>query len=431
VKKAASKITIIFICSAPVLSQNFNLTFTGTGQSSTIDSIRITNLHTNESLSIPGDESLVLDINTGVENNIHEIISPVLYPNPFINSALIGFYQPKPGNVIIKSFNLTGQSVLNVRQYLDAGTHSFSVSFGSPGIYLISIISNNQSFNCKAVCRESTEERFQASLSESHYEMGYKSGFYKNEKIKSGKSISYSREQILLFKCYSGVYTSVITDKPYESKDYEIEFFDCTDPHGKTYSTVVIGDQVWMEENLAWIPYVSEPDSVSNDSAQYFVWGYYGRNPEEARKEKKYIDYGVLYNYQAAKNACPSGWHLPTDEEFTSLSNYLKQNGYAYEGSGDDIGKALASRKLWLPDNSPGNVGNDVLSNNYSGFNALPGGGRYEDGEFHGYLNRSHFWTLTGGGNYGWGRYLNSDYYGFYRLYYQRTYAFSVRCLKN
>jgi len=148
-----------------------------------------------------------------------------------------------------------------------------------------------------------------------------------------------------------------------------------TDPRdGKVYKTIKIGDQVWMAENLAYLPTVSEPIETSLSYPYYFVNGYYGTNTADAKATDNYKTYGALYNWPAAKEACPEGWHLPSDAEWTQLENYLTDNGYGYEGSGDDIAKALAATTNWYSSTTPGTPGDNLLLNNSSGFSALPGG---------------------------------------------------------
>lgn len=145
---------------------------------------------------------------------------------------------------------------------------------------------------------------------------------------------------------------------------------------GKTYKTVKIGNQWWMAENLAYLPSVSPPTMESTTNPYYYVYGYYGTNVEEAKATSNYSTYGVLYNWPAAINSCPSGWHLPSESEWQELFSYLVNNGYGYEGSGDDINKSLAAQTNWNTSSIPGSIGNEPYSNNSSGFSALPAGDR-------------------------------------------------------
>ncbi|MDA3853143.1 MAG: FISUMP domain-containing protein, partial [Bacteroidales bacterium] len=102
-----------------------------------------------------------------------------------------------------------------------------------------------------------------------------------------------------------------------------------------TYNWVTIGEQVWMAENLAYLPRVHSNALFANaDSACYGVYGYDGTDVTAAKDSANYSTYGVLYNWYAAmagasssdaspsgvQGVCPTGWHLPSDDEWTILT---------------------------------------------------------------------------------------------------------------
>jgi uncharacterized protein (TIGR02145 family) len=173
---------------------------------------------------------------------------------------------------------------------------------------------------------------------------------------------------------------------------------------GTVYKTVSIGDQVWMAENLRYLPSVvpATEGSTSTSTPYYYVLGYNGTDVSAAKESPRFEDYGVWYNWAAAmegagssnanpsgiQGACPDGWHIPSDEEWNELINYLANNGYNYDGSnggeGEKIGKALADTISWRNSSIEGAVGNDDYPElrNKSGFSALPGGNRDADGYF-------------------------------------------------
>ena len=95
------------------------------------------------------------------------------------------------------------------------------------------------------------------------------------------------------------------------------------------------------------------------------------------------------------KEIAPEGWRVPTDDDWTTLTDYLIANGYGYGGSGDDIGKSMAATTDWQSSATAGRVGNDLASNNSSGFSGFPGGQRNTTGSF---LNMGSFcewWSAT------------------------------------
>ena len=90
-----------------------------------------------------------------------------------------------------------------------------------------------------------------------------------------------------------------------------------TDPRdGKVYKTVKIGTQVWMAENLAYLPTVSSKIEWSETSPTYNVYGYQGTSISDAKTTDNFATYGGLYNWPAAVTACPDGWYLPSDEDW-------------------------------------------------------------------------------------------------------------------
>jgi uncharacterized protein (TIGR02145 family) len=97
-----------------------------------------------------------------------------------------------------------------------------------------------------------------------------------------------------------------------------------TDPRdGATYRTVQIGAQCWLAENLRYLPAVCPATTTPDGSAFYYVYDYQGYNVEEAKATANYRNYGVLYNWPAALVVCPAGWHLPSDAEWSALTDFL------------------------------------------------------------------------------------------------------------
>jgi uncharacterized protein (TIGR02145 family) len=164
----------------------------------------------------------------------------------------------------------------------------------------------------------------------------------------------------------------------------EVEFSTkVADEEGNAYSTVLIGTQLWMSENLKTQHYANGDTINTIDgtiwAAEFssYQWAYNDNANNEANT------YGRLYNFYAAtdpRGVCPTGFHVPTDAEWTTLSDYLGTNGFGFGGNAANIAKALASTSGWTTDPTPGDVGNDQATNNTSGFNAVPGGFRNGDG---------------------------------------------------
>lgn len=157
-----------------------------------------------------------------------------------------------------------------------------------------------------------------------------------------------------------------------------------TDIDGNVYRTVTIGGQTWMAENLRTTRYRNgDPvPNVSDDSVWFNLstgaYCNYGNDPNYA------AIYGRLYNWYAvydSRNIAPSGWHVASDDEWTTLVNYLGGPNIA----GGKLKEAGTSH--WKSPNAG--------ATNESGFSGLPGGYRNPDGPFHHIGDNGFWWTST------------------------------------
>lgn len=209
-----------------------------------------------------------------------------------------------------------------------------------------------------------------------------------------------------------------------------------TDIDGNIYHTIKIGTQTWMVENLKTtkyndgtsIPYISDPIVWFNLTTP----GYCYYNNDVTNKNL----YGALYNWYTVNTdkLAPTGWHIPTDAEWSTLESYLIANGYNFDGTTAEnkIAKSLAATNDWISNTDSGSIGNDLTKNNTSGFAGLPSGGRFVNGEYDSFGKIGFWWSSTEAGLY-------SALYR--RLYYSncnsnnsyagKFYGFSVRCIKD
>jgi uncharacterized protein (TIGR02145 family) len=190
---------------------------------------------------------------------------------------------------------------------------------------------------------------------------------------------------------------------------------------GQVYPTVKIGSQCWMTQNLNIGTRIAGTTEQSNNAT---IEKYCYDN-----SEAKCVVYGGLYQWREMMNysttpgvqgICPptGGWHLPTDAEWTSLTNYLGGESVA-GGKMKETGTAH-----WFEPNTG--------ATNSSGFTALPTGYRLTDGIFNDLSIYGYFWSTTeDGGSWAWYRYLSwsMDFVGRGNL--DKQTGFSVRCLKN
>lgn len=208
---------------------------------------------------------------------------------------------------------------------------------------------------------------------------------------------------------YVRAYCITVNDTIYSN---EISFLSTalTDVDENIYKVVTIGTQVWMAENLNTTKYSNGDDIGTTDPATLdismmsepkYQWPYNG-------EELKAITFGRLYTWYAAKdnrNICPTGWHVPSDDEWTTLELYLQNNGYNCNGfidtdndryTNDFTAKSLAYTSGWTEYSYEVSVGSTAYPayRNKSGFSAFPGG--YRDlSAFIGIDNDGAWWCST------------------------------------
>jgi uncharacterized protein (TIGR02145 family) len=193
-----------------------------------------------------------------------------------------------------------------------------------------------------------------------------------------------------------------------------------TDIDGNVYKTVIIGTQVWMAENLKVtrfrngdsIPIITKDNVWStNTTVACCDWCYDNRN---AKFCGKYYNFRVI---QDSRNVCPVGWHVPTDDEWTTLANFL--------GGEDVAGSKLkeSGTKHW------NNTNNAV---NTSGFFALGVGVCHLAGSFYFYQTFGYWWTSTPiNANKAWNRSMTNIGAKIYREDEDFNSGLNIRCIKD
>ena len=214
-----------------------------------------------------------------------------------------------------------------------------------------------------------------------------------------------------------------------------------TDVENNVYNTVKIGTQVWMSENLKTTKYndgtTAIPNITDNTAWAALTTGAYSWYNNDVTNKNSY---GALYNWYAVdnnaatkaasnggKNVCPTGWHVPTDAEWTTLTTYLTNSGYGYGGSGSNIGKSIAATSGWTASETAGTIGNDQASNNSSGFAGFPDGSRNYTGTYSS-IGTSGFWWSSTEAYY---RAMTFRYSNVSSYSTSKGYGFSVRCLRD
>ncbi len=239
-----------------------------------------------------------------------------------------------------------------------------------------------------------------------------------------------------------------------------------TDHEGNVYNTVQIGNQCWMRDNLRTTTspstgtYLIPDTNVSGTYTGKQARWYYNDSATYAP-----MNYGLLYNWNAAvdtfntayeetsvnnsssmsvtfnghrRGICPAGWHLPSDAEWNTMEATVCGSGWqsSYETSGGFRGShagKLAGGNNWATSTTSGAPGDyGYADRNASGFSAVPAGRCYGSWfDFAGYY--AYFWSSTeGGGQYGaYYRYISYSNTGVCRNPFDKSYGYSVRCLRD
>ncbi|MBC8215271.1 MAG: hypothetical protein H8E64_02020, partial [Candidatus Marinimicrobia bacterium] len=194
-----------------------------------------------------------------------------------------------------------------------------------------------------------------------------------------------------------------------------------TDIDGNVYETVIIGEQEWTVTNLKVTKYrdgTAIPTGHSNSDWSNLTTGAYAVYDNN---ESNATTYGYLYNWYAVddtRNIAPEGWHVPTDDEWQTLVDYLGGSSIA-GGKMKETGT-----EHW---NSP-NTG----ATNESGFMALPGGFRSYNGGYTNMGYNCYFWSSTeSSSTNAWYRILSYNNSDVYRSSYSKHYGFSVRVVRD
>ncbi len=239
----------------------------------------------------------------------------------------------------------------------------------------------------------------------------------------------------------NGAGTAYGTQKTFTTPAFACGISTETDVDGNVYNTVQIGSQCWMKENLRTTKY-SDGTAIALGSSTSSSTAYrYAPNGDVSNVPA----YGYLYNWAAVMNGagsssanpsgvqgiCPAGWHVPSDAEWTQLTDYVSsQSQYQCNGSSVSIAKALASPTGWSSSSTTCAVGNNPSGNNATGFSALPAG--YYNGSYGSYGNYACFMSSTeNNSNNVYYHYLSYGIADVVRFNYNKDYGRSVRCLRN
>ena len=433
-----------------VAQQTVTLTFTGRDQNNAyvrLDHVTIENLTRNwsETIWFP-DTVYTLTVGTGVEERLLNGGMQVM-PNPFNGRTQVNIHSTKDEKAVITVVDINGRKCAEYNGVLTEGDNYFEILLTTPQTYILSVQTKDGMQRVKMVnTGRAAANRISSLGTDSHPA---------TVNLKSTTSYEFELEDEMQYQGYALCFDSLLTSAPVtqsQSMDEEITLvFDVPnltnlnsceaalilqnetgfgnrikqiyDHEGNSYQVVQIGDQCWMKENLR--------TTTSPSTGTYLIPGIYSLDSYTGKQARWYGDsttyapmnYGLLYNWNAAvdtfntafgetsvntssdnavsvtfnghrRGICPAGWHLPSNAEWTEMTNYLKsQSEYVCEGNSNYIAKALADSLGWYTSTHTCNVGNDQSANNTTGFSAVPAGNRSASPSYSG--ARAYFWSSS------------------------------------
>ena len=396
-------------------AQNYKISFKGTGESNTVDSVEVKNLTRETTLKLSGADTLLLSGTIGIEDIDFEE-GMLVYPNPATQMARIRFGSSSQGKVQITVSEISGKTILYNEMILSRGTHTFSVSGLKTGIYMLHVVTAMEAYTKKLILMGANIEAPALTYEGSVYNTVSKT------RQKSSRNVAimhYKNGERLLFKGKSMQYATVLTLVPASSQQVTFNFVECMDADSNYYAVVRIGWQTWMAENLKTTRYQNgEPIYKMYYASQrntLYRGSYCWYNNNEATYKNIY---GALYNQYTTVNPdilCPAGWVVPATWDWQILTDHL----------GDNAGGKMKATgtEYWDSPNSS--------ATNESGFTGLPGGARNIAG-YYGQLGEyGHWWSSTHNDFItGWHRslYHGNGYIG--ANSFNNDSGFSVRCIK-
>ena len=421
-----------------------------------LDSVRIENWTRNWMVTIcyPNLSISLDDINIGIaELEFDEDGLARNIPNPFDGRTRAQLTLSENEHIIMRVFDITGKSVAYYEGQLEAGKHDFDIVLSTPQTYILQVVTSKKTYAIKMVNVGRGGED----------EISLKT-FDNEAVVKSTKQIMEYDFEVGDCMHYQGFVTignTMVMTEPVTQNQYNSETITfllatqqadgqpcpgaatVTDIDSNTYNTVRIGYQCWMKENLRTTRYANGTTiSLGSSTSTITSYRYYPNNDSS-----NVSIYGYLYNWPAVMHGassstanpsgvqgiCPDGWHVPSDAEWTQLTNYVSnQIQYQCDNNSGNIAKVLASTTGWASnDNNTCAVGNNPSTNNSTGFSALPAG-FCDYGSYYGFGISANIWSATeDNDSRAYSRYLGYNNANVLRGYGHKYDGFSVRCVRD
>jgi uncharacterized protein (TIGR02145 family) len=454
-KNLLSILALAITISAFGQKPTMELTFTAQnqGQYVPMDSILIENLTQGGDTTLYApDTVLVLDYVVGIVESeaikVNTLSVSQNYPNPFKGKTGVNLYLPEEDAIKITVRDILGRELVHYENTLNRGNHVFSFYPGNAKHYLLTVTGKQTSQTIKMLSAGGNAANGEKCKIDYTGSIGNASGL-KSQGVKNNFGFNLGDE--LMFTAYvstaiGNLGSAVVVDTPEMNTIYEFDIIEglrcpgmptLTDVDGNTYNTIQIGSHCWMKENLKTttynngtpIPNVTDPDDWFDLTTGAYVW----YDNDITWKDS----YGTLYNWFTTvdpNGLCPTGWHVPTNNEWTDLTDFIG-------GTSSPHGNELKScRQVSSPLGGDCNTSEHPRWNEHGtlygtddyGFSGLPGGFRSYFGYFVTIGNYGYWWSSTeNSSDIAWGRFLGYNYGLLGVDDYNKQRGRSVRCLRD
>lgn len=416
----------VSVFGAALTAQSLVITFNGTlnDVATPLDSILVMNLSQGGDTSILfPDNELVLSA-VGIGELAQRAQWPItVLPGPFAGSTDV-HVQVWGGELLLRLHDASGRELITYAAKMAPGHHRFRASCERPGVHLLTVLQGDARQTIRLLATEGAGITSVAHI-----------GTSDRDEPKDDRTLfTWTLGDELRYIGYATdagiVYSAAVDEVPVATTTRTFDLLAgvvcpntpaLVDMDGHLYRAVQIGDQCWMAEDLRTgryrdgtiIPHVS--DDIAWSQLNGAAWCNFGNDPDNDAV------YGKLYNWYAAANPllCPQGWHVPSDAEWTVLTDHL--------GGMDIAGGKMKSpgTQHWAAPN--------MGATNESGFSALPGGDRFANNGVFYNLGHGGFWWSTsedGEGN-AWNRLLVYFNDGVNREHSNVRDGFCVRCVRD
>jgi len=462
---------VVILISITAFAQSVTLTFTAkdtANQHVQLHRVSITNLTKGwqETIYWP-DTTLTMQNGTGISDIVGaNDYSPLRLsqnnPNPFTGTTEVNLMVTNEGTVALDIADINGRIVVVNDYTLQPGSHQFRITLATAGTYVMTARQNGQTSSIKMVCNGGTDANKMEYIGtiEKHGRAFLQSPKSQNApKYTTNNPFTFGDQmEYVGYATINGseAESQRIMQAQGASQTFTLQFAETqsldgqpcpgtatvTDIDNNTYNTVQIGNQCWMKENLRTTQYANGENIPMGSTISFTASYRYVPDSDTSNVST----YGYLYNWSAlmhgapssssnpsgVQGICPNGWHVPSDAEWTQLSDYVgSQTQYQCSANSAYIAKALASTSGWaIIMSNLCAVGLEPSSYNSTGFSALPAG--CYGSNLSSFGSDADFWSATQiYGNFVYYRQITYSGAYLYRNGNDKSYGYSVRCLRD